>query len=112
MPQIVPLTNSPSSKFVITLDGNKLNFQTKYNTRLKIWTFDIYDSSFNPIVYGVPFVLGSDILSPYTAGIGGLIPLDLTESGAEATPESIGVTTILVHLSEDELEELRLSGSL
>lgn len=112
MPEIVPLSNDPSSTFTITLNANELNFQTKYNTRTESWSFDIYDTQLKPLVYGAPFLLGGNIVEPYTLGIGGFVPVDLTESSREATPSTIGLENILVYLTEDELETLRLSGGV
>lgn len=103
MPQIVPLSSEPSILFNITLDGIELNMQTKYNTRYSTWSLDIYDEQQNPLVFGVPLLLGSNVLSPYNLNIGSMVCVDVTGQGEDATSDNLGTDVILVHFNEGEL---------
>ncbi len=105
MPEIVPLTNDSSSLFNITLGENELNFQTKFNTRYNIWEVDIYDQVQTPLVYGVPLLLGSDVLAPYNLGLGSLVVVDLREEFLDANVDNIGSEVILSYFLPDELQE-------
>jgi len=63
------LSNSPNRSFMLTIPGDAqsltLKIKQSYNKIAGYWTMDIYDSSANTLVLGVPMLCGYDLLSQY-----------------------------------------------
>jgi hypothetical protein len=61
----IPLIASPQ-RFTVQLGANSYNMTVLYrDTDQGGWTLDIADTSDNPIVSGIPFVTGADLLAQY-----------------------------------------------
>lgn len=112
MPTEIPLTSEPSSIFEINLNGRLFRLQTKYNVRGTLdtqpyWTLDIMEDD-QPVITGIVLVLGANLLRQYNLGIGGLVMLDRTDTGTDATDTSLGDTSILLYYSPDEIEAINV----
>lgn len=90
----IPLDNQdPAFTFQIDLDGSTYNFDFRWNGRLEQWKFDLLDSDFSPIVYGIPFIVGLDLLvqnASESRPPGILFALNLKEAFVGADRFSIG----------------------
>ena len=86
----VPFTSNPWESFSCALNGNTYQFQTNYNERNGVWSFDLYDDTTGaPLVMGVPILLGCDLLAPYGLGIGSMYAIDMA---ATTAPSLVGTT--------------------
>lgn len=99
----IPLTTgSPAQTFRITLNGESYSMTAKWNTRASFWTLDIADENQTAIVNGITLKTGSDLLSPYNFGIGGLYVYNTSTEEPEATIDTIGVDAVLVYMTPEE----------
>ena len=88
---IVPFTSNPWETFSCSLNGNTYQFQTNYNERNGVWSFDLYDDTTGaPLVMGIPILIGCDLLGPYGLGIGSMYAIDMAATTARAL---IGTTS-------------------
>lgn len=97
----VPLKKATPQKFNIQLQGQTYNFTIKWNDMLyggglpnPVWYADIYDNNNKPLVLGVPFVTGADLLEQFGyLGIGGgLVVQSDNDPGQVPGYETLGVT--------------------
>ena len=108
MKRIPITTGTPAQEFSITLNGTSYNMTAKWNSRASFWTLDIADENKIAIVNGVTLKTGSDLLSPYNFGIGGLYVYNASDTEQEATLETIGVDAVLVYLTPEENDAAKL----
>lgn len=59
---LIPLVNLPQ-QFTIDLAGVTYTLVSKWNDVAQSWYLDILDSAQEPIVCGIPFVTGTDLLA-------------------------------------------------
>jgi hypothetical protein len=59
---LLPLVNIPQT-FQMNLAGITYSLTSKWNDMAQSWFLDIADSSGNPLVSGIPFVTGADLLA-------------------------------------------------
>ncbi len=53
---IIPLENdTPAFSFFTDLDGNSYQFKFRWNDRVNLWMFDMYDNEDNALFLGKPF---------------------------------------------------------
>jgi hypothetical protein len=103
----IPLLNSVSQEFVITLDGVNYKLLVKYNDRAGIWTMDITENvSKKILVEGVPLVLGQALLEPYNFGMGEMMVYDNSDKGTEADFDNWETQNVLVWFSASEVAAL------
>jgi hypothetical protein len=112
--QKIPFTSDPNATFTTTLNGVDYQFDTLYNERASVWTFDLSLAKTGvPLVTGVPILLGCDMLAPYGLGIGSLYAVDLTAAAqreqvgyrsqpVDAGPEDLGVRVMVLYLAPGE----------
>lgn len=99
----LPVSNDSSQDFTTQLGENNLRFALKYNSRTGLRTMDLYLADTNePLLTGVPLVVGENFLAPYNFGLGILFMADLSNTGSEATHENFGSTVKLVWASDEE----------
>lgn len=101
--QIIPLSQNYSANFTIDLNGEVYAFVTRYNSRFGNWSFDLFRDDVE-IASGISMILGSDIIDQYNFNIGVLFMVDLETSTIDATAFDIGTRVVLVHTSEEEIE--------
>jgi hypothetical protein len=100
----LPLSTDTPQTFSIQLGDSTYQFTLRWNDRSSVWQMDMADAtSGDAIVSGIGLVLGTDLLLPYSLGIGGLMVVDETGTHTEATLDSLGSTTNVYWLSSDEL---------
>ena len=59
----IPLSNvDPAFTFTTDLDGETFNFEFRWNTRVQLWIFDLFDNLGDPIQLGNPFNTGNIFL--------------------------------------------------
>ena len=89
---LIPLTNIPQ-QFVVDLAGVTYTLTCKWNNSPDAgWTLDIADSAQNPIVAGLPFVTGTDVLDGlgYLGLNGGIWVYTDGDSNAVPTLNNLG----------------------
>lgn len=92
--QEIPLSASPQT-FRIRLGTQDYRFTLLY--RGVEWVLDIFDTSENPLVCGIPLVTGIDLLAQYgyLGFEGGLIVLSDGDQDAIPTFDNLGTTSHL-----------------
>ncbi|WP_336764158.1 phage baseplate plug protein [Asaia sp. VD9] len=82
----VPLVSAPQS-FSTDFNGSTYSLRfTFQNVDQGGWLLDIYDTSANPIVVGIPLVTGADLLAQYAyLGLGVSLYL-VTDGDSDAVP--------------------------
>lgn len=53
-------------RFSISLSGILYNFWVRYNARADRWSLNIYDSSNNLIMAGIPLLINRNLMNQYT----------------------------------------------
>lgn len=100
----LPLAADPAQSFTCQLGTVKYFFVVRYNSRNGVWTMDLsYDASREPIIVGVPIVLGVDLLGAYNFNIGSLIAVDTSGTARDATADDLGSRVLLYWVSADEV---------
>lgn len=90
---LIPLTNVPQI-FEISLAGVNYTLTVKWNDADEAgWVLDIGDASQNPIVCGIPFTTGADLLDELAYfGIGGkLVVYTNGDESAVPTLDNLGL---------------------
>ena len=112
--QTVPFTSDPNATFTTSLNGVDYQFDTLYNERASVWTFDLsLAKTGTPLVTGVPILIGCDMLAPFGLGIGSMYAVDMTAAAqkeaaghrpqsVDAGPEDLGVRVLVVYLAPGE----------
>ena len=89
----LPFTAEPFRSFTTKLNGHSYQFTTAYNERSGVWTFDLADGETgDPIISGVPILIGCDLLGPSGLGIGSMYAID---QAATAAPALVGTTGVV-----------------
>lgn len=82
---LVPLVNLPQ-QFTIDLAGVTYTLVNKWNDMAQSWYLDILNEAQEPVVAGMPFVTGADLLEGLEyLGIGGALTV-YTNGDAAAVP--------------------------
>lgn len=85
----LPMTDDASQEFISTIDKVKYLFRVQLNVRADIWTIDISTSVDNPIITGLPLVMGVDLLSTERFARGMLFLVDYSGRGGDPTADNI-----------------------
>lgn len=93
---LIPLVNLPQ-QFTIDLAGVTYTLVNKWNDMAQGWYLDILDSAQVPIVTGIPFVTGTDLLAglEYLGIEGSLIVYTNGDQWAVPTLQNLGVDSNL-----------------
>ncbi len=102
MPSEIVLSTDGSQNFSTTLDDVVYDFKISYNTRVGIWTADIYQDNI-AIVEGIALVGGVDIDKQFTFKLKNLFTVNLSNSNNDAGPDDIGITARLFKFLESEV---------
>jgi hypothetical protein len=103
---IIPFT-ATKAIFSCQLGIYRFRFQTLFNDYEQIWHFDLWDDTANTVIgYGIPLLLGVDLLRVFNLGIGSMFAADLSGADAEAGPDDLGERVIVGYLTTVEMEEL------
>ena len=101
----IPITPElPSQTFKVDLEGVTYNFRIIYNTRIGVWTLDINDENSEHLAGGIALVKGVDLVDQLKLGLGGLFKIEVGTSKEDATFAGLGVNVLLIHLTEEEIE--------
>lgn len=106
MPQIFPLTNYGNRMIEVTiLTGQTFHIRTYYSEgQINAWFFDMWDSQMEPVIKGIPMVVGSaNLIAAYADKFpeGMKIIVVLTD-GKESDPDNLGNGLDLVIFSPGE----------
>lgn len=103
----LPIEPAASQRFTSQLGTEKYTFTIDWNYRADCFMLTmVKDIGSEPLMRGVPVVLGADLLDPYNYLIGSLLLVDTTNLGKEATIADFGVRTKLYWFSQEELDDL------
>ncbi len=103
----MPIEAVPAQSFTVQLTENKYKLDIQWNDRGQYFTMSISEDVTGAVVaYGLPLVLGQDVLFPYNFGIGSFIMVDTSNRGQEATVENFGTRLKLCWFSEDEKDAI------
>lgn len=98
----LPINNdSPAFTFFANLDGNSYKFSFRYNSRMSLWIFDLYDNEDNPLFLGKPFQTDVDFLRQVvdvTRPPGLLFCANNKEVGVDADRFTIGTDVLFYYL--------------
>ena len=111
---IVPFTSDPWLSFSTVLDGVEYTFTQRFNELNQRWYFDLgLAATGEPLVSGIPILIGCDLLEPYALGIGSMFAVDLravAEAGptgflpasVDAEAEDLGTRVVVIYLAPGE----------
>jgi hypothetical protein len=100
----LPLSSDPAQSFITQLGNEKYQFDVRWNDRSGVWTMDLTrDSDQAILLQGIPLVLGCDILSSYTLGIGRMLVVDETGTHTDASYNDLGSRVKVYWFSPDEV---------
>ena len=85
----LPLTNDFSQQFVTAINGQKYQFNVDLNTRSGLWTLSISTEFGEPLIQGIPLVLGGDLLSNNRFMNGLLYLVDYTGKAQDPTADNL-----------------------
>jgi hypothetical protein len=100
----IPILESVAQEMVVQFGNVKYRLGLQYNERSQIWTISIMEEvSKSFLIYGMPLVLGQELLAPYNFGIGRMMVFNKNKDGKD--PDFTGFTenAVLVWFSEDEV---------
>lgn len=105
---IIPLEKLSSQEFRMPLENTFYRWRVRWNSRTKYFSFDLYDDDSNPLLLGVPMLKGANLLNAFQdIPIGGLFMITTDEEEGEATLENIGESVNLVHLTQQEIQDIQ-----
>lgn len=85
----LPLTGDFSQQFVTAINGQKYQFNIDLNTRSGLWTLSISTEFGEPLIQGIPLVLGADFLSNNRFTDGLLYLVDYTGRGLDPSQDNL-----------------------
>lgn len=98
----VPLnTTYPWQTSRIVLSGTIFTLEFRYNLRMSRWIMNVEDAAGNPILMGIPILIGINLTDQYaTLAIpeGEFIATDDSGQGAQATQFSFGIDHTLSYI--------------
>jgi hypothetical protein len=101
---IVPFT-AQKATFSCQLGRYFFRFYTLFNDVAGVWHFDLTDAQANRVIgYGIPILLGVDMLSPFNLQIGAMVAGDMSGQNLDAGADDLGTRVIVGYYSEQELE--------
>lgn len=84
---IIPFTSDTWHSFSTVLNGVEYTFAQRFNELSQRWYFDLgLEATGEPLVSGIPILIGCDLLEPYVLGIGSMLAVD-TQAAASAGPD-------------------------
>jgi len=104
MSQIIPLTSDGEGHSTVDLNGNMIEFVTRFNYAAACWTLDLIDGSGVFLVKGLMLVPYVNVLFPYTnlCNILGSLVLVEKKFGAYVDPIGLGNLTELIWFAPGE----------
>lgn len=105
--QQLSIIDAADQQFGCVMNNRRVTMRLRYNPTTERWSFDLsLDDS--PVLYAYRITLGTDLFSAFEFDIGRLYAVPLV---AGAQPNRTGLidgSVALLHIEEDEVEELRL----
>jgi hypothetical protein len=103
---LIPFTPIKAS-FSTQLGIYRFRFQTLFNDYEGVWHFDLFDETASRVIgYGIPILLGMDLLSPFNLGIGAMFAADMSGEDRDAGPDDLGERVIVGYYTEEEVADL------
>ena len=99
---IIPVTNEPSQKFNLVLEGQTVTLFLKYQTLIGGWILDI-ERDGAPILHGQRLVMGTDMLRAHNFGIGGIVLFAAEDPGRDPGRNDFEDRVQIIHVTEAEL---------
>lgn len=85
----LPISGDASQQFVTQLGTAKYQFNIDLNTRSELWSLSISTELGEPLIQGIPLVLGADLLSNNRFMDGLLYLVDYTGKGLNPTADNL-----------------------
>lgn len=104
----LPLDNKdPSFSFSTELDGSTYNFQFRWQGRIEVWVFDLFDADKNPIQTGNPFITDFEFLKQNVSTSkppGNFIAINTSVDGENAGRFNIGSDVKFLYIEKGTFE--------
>lgn len=99
---IIPVTNEPSQKFNIVLEGQTVTLFVRYQTLIGGWILDIEREGVT-ILQGQRFVMGTDMLRAHNFGLGGIVLFAAEDPGIDPGRDDFEDRVQIIHVTEAEI---------
>lgn len=100
----IPLNNSvPAFSFFTPLDGSNFEFRFRWNGRIEVWVFDLFDKEGVAVQTGNPLISGFELLRQNVSTNrppGLLFAINYEDAGASAGRFDIGGNVKLLYAEE------------
>jgi len=98
---VIPLQNNIYNyQFNILLQNTRYIFRIFFNERIEKWILDIKDNNNDPILMGIPLLIGASLtkrfVDPRLSNIKQLTMINSINAGGEVTKDNLGINTFLV----------------
>lgn len=119
--KVLGFTSDPNQAFTVTLrdsagDASQYVIDAQFNERdcdeAGGWVWGLSDANGNVLLANVPLALRVDMLSPWGLDVGGMVALDMDNTGVEPGPDDLGTggRVQVVWLDSDDLATLAAAG--
>lgn len=100
----LPITNDPSQQFTVELAGIDYIFRLNLNVRGDVWMLSVSTVNDDPIIEGIPMVLGADLLANERFVEGILFVADYNSTGIDPTGDNLTDYGLIWYDGVDENE--------
>ena len=104
----IPLTQAPSQRFTIILEGDTVTFLIQWESLRQGWVMSLEREQVT-ILSGQRLVMGTDLLRAYNLGIGGLVMSAVEQPGVPPGRNDFGERVTMLHFTESEIASSILS---
>ena len=85
----------------VVLNGRNIRMEVKWNNVGEYYSLGLYDVDKDlPLFYGVPILLGIDLLANYKLGLGLLVAIDLSNTNQDCGIDDLGDRIRLISMVE------------
>lgn len=85
----------------VVLNGRNIRMEIKWNNVGEYYSLGLYDVDKDlPLFYGVPILLGIDLLANYKLGLGLLVAIDLSNTNQDCGIDDLGDRIRLISMVE------------
>lgn len=85
----------------VVINGRNIRMEVKWNNVGEYYSLGLYDVDKDvPLFYGVPILLGIDLLANYKLGLGLLVAIDLSNTNQDCGIDDLGDRIRLISMVE------------
>lgn len=98
--QIAVVSSIPNYEFKTDLDGVTYTLSFRYNSRMDRWIMDIKTEDDDPIIMGIPILLGVSLIKRFADSrlpAGDIFAISVGTTTAEAGKEDLGENVLLLY---------------